>query len=322
MGATTGIEWTDATWNPVGGCRRVSPGCQNCYAERFAWRFAGAGLPFENLVRDTDTGPRWTGRSVLRRGPSGLGWPLRNAPRHCFVASLSDVFLEDMPDEWPVAVWGVMAVCTSWTFQVLTKRPHRARDVLTRTTRAAAIATARRMLTDDHDRRRLDAAEHRAGPSRRAAWPPPNVWLGTSVEDQRRADKRLPDLVATPAALRFVSAEPLLGAVSLSRWLAPRREAPPTWGGPHGIRWVIAGGESGPAARPMHPEHVRALRDECRHVGTAFFFKQWGAWAPVPLEVEGSRTVTCPHYGPAIVAPWDASRFGRLLDGAVWSEKP
>lgn len=317
MAATTGIEWTQATWNPIGGCRRVSPGCQNCYAERLAWRFSGEGLPFEGLVKNTSMGPRWSGRVVLRR--RALGWPLTLGPRECFVASMSDVFLEAVPEEYTQAIWGVMAVLPFWTFQVLTKRPERARELLLRTTRAAALAAASRMLEGPADRRRLHRAQ---GLAATRHWPPLNVHLGTSVEDQDRADERLPELIQAPAALRWVSAEPLLGAVKLGRYLAPRREAPARLGAPHGVRWVVAGGESGPGARPMHPDWPRSLRDECTAVGTAFFFKQWGAWAPTPFESEDARPIICPHYGHALVVPWNPDLVGRLLDGVLWSEKP
>jgi protein gp37 len=317
MGATTGIEWTDSTWNPIAGCRRVSPGCQNCYAERFSWRFAGEGLPWEGLVRETNQGPRWTGKVVLR--PASLAWPLKNTPRSCFVASLSDVFQDELDPEISQALWGVMAALPQWTFQALTKRPARARDVLSRTTRAAALAAAARLLEGPRDRARLQRADHAAASK---SWPPANVWLGTSVEDQERADQRLPDLVSAPAALRFVSVEPLLGPVSLSRWLAPRRDVTAALGAPHGVRWVIVGGESGPGARPMHPEWARAVRDQCRQVGTAFFFKQWGAWSPSGFEVPGSRLVECRHHGSALMAPWNPELVGRLLDGVLWSEKP
>lgn len=321
MGAKTGIEWTDATWNPIAGCRRVSPGCQHCYAERFAWRFAGGAMPFEGLVRETNTGPRWTGKLILRKGPSGLVWPLTTSPRFCFCASLSDVFQEGLPEEWILAVLGVMAVLPRWTFQVLTKRPDRAREILSRARRAEVIAAATRQL-EGRDRDRLRRAAHACGPTRRGAWPLPNVWLGCSVEDQQRADKRLPDLVAAPAALRFVSAEPLLGAVSLAPWLAPSREVPARLGDRHGVRWVIAGGESGPEARPMHPAWARKLRDDCQLVGTAFFFKQWGAWAPVMVEADGSIQVDCPHYGRQRMMPHRDELVGRLLDGVLWSERP
>jgi protein gp37 len=317
MGATTGIEWTDSTWNPVAGCRRVSPGCQNCYAERFAWRFSGEGLPFEGLVRESDIGPRWTGKAILR--PKALAWPLRVAPRHCFVASLSDVFQDNLPEECSLAVWGIMAALPRWTFQALTKRPARARDILGRSTRNDALAAAARLLEGPRERAMLMRADHQVAVK---LWPPANVWLGTSVEDQARAEQRLPDLIAAPAALRFVSAEPLLGPVSLSRWLAPAHETPARHGAPHGVRWVIVGGESGPDARPMHPAHARHLRDECKATDTAFFFKQWGAWSPTEREVPGSKLIECRYHGAARIMPHNPELVGRLIDGQVWSGRP
>lgn len=313
----TATGWAAAPWNPTGGCRRVSPGCANCYAEQLAARFAGEGQAFEGLVHGTNTGPRWTGRMVIRR--ERLAWPLHQAPQVCLVGSLSDVFEDSLPDELPLAVWGVMAALPAWTFQVVTKRTRRARALLERAKRSDALAAARALLDGPRERARLSRALGQAG---RLEWPPRNVWLGASVEDQDHANQRLPDLVATPAALRFAVAEPLLGPLSLSRWLAPRRELPASLGAPHGVRWVVAGGEMGPAARPMHPEHVRALRDECKAVGTAFLFKQWGRFAPTTFEAEGARAVDCEHHGRALVVPWNPEQVGRLLDGRLWNETP
>lgn len=315
--AAAGLEVTGETWNPIAGCRRVSPGCAHCYAERFAWRFSGAGLPFEGVVRETDMGPRWSGRPKLR--PEALGWPLHHTARHAFVASLSDVFQDDLPAEVSLAIYGVMAALPAWTFQLVTKRPRRARELLSAATRAECLAAAARLLDGPADRARLQRADNATAYK---TWPPPNVWLGCSVEDKRRADERLPDLLQAPAALRFVVAEPLLGPVSLSRWLAPRRELPAAIGAPHGVRWVIVAGEVGPDARPMHPAWARHLRDEARLVGTAFYFKAWGAWCPSMLEVPGARTVECEASGRELVQPWRSDLVGRLLDGVLWSERP
>lgn len=304
-------------WNPLAGCRQTSPGCERCYAELWAWRFAGEGLPLEGLVRETDLGPRFTGRAVLR--PEVLAWPLGRPPQVAAVCTLGDPFLEAMQEGWVLALWGVMAALPRWQFHVSTKRPARARELLSRATRAACLASAAEHLPGPRERAALQVAEHLA---ENRAWPPANVWLGVSVEDQARADKRVPELVATPAALRFVAAEPLLGPVSLSRWLAPAHELPARMGAPHGIRWVTVAGESGPAARPMHPGHARHLRDECLQVGTAFTFKAWGQWSPAAFEVPGHQVVDCRFHGPALVQPHRAELVGRMLDGHLWDERP
>jgi protein gp37 len=219
------IEWTDASWNPVTGCNKVSPGCKHCYAQTFSERFRGVpGHPFEQGFD-------------LRLWPDRLHLPFRwRAPRRVFVNSMSDLFHEKVPDQFIDYVFATMGNARQHQFQVLTKRPERmARYVLKR------------------------CRVH--GPLERTH---PNVWLGTSVETQRYAARA--GLVATlPAAVRFLSCEPLLGPLDLRGML-----------GPHAINWVIVGGESGPRARPMAAEWVRDIRDQCHQAGVPFFFKQWG----------------------------------------------
>jgi protein gp37 len=214
------IEWTDATWNPVRGCDKVSPGCKHCYAEVFAERWRGVpGHPFEQGFD-------------LRLVPEALSKPLGwRAPRRIFVNSMSDLFHEDIPDDYIGKVFDVMASCPQHQFQLLTKR-------------------AARMFewVNDNFHPHL-----------------PNVWVGVSVENQKYADERIPYLMGTPAAVRFLSIEPLLGPVLLGEAWDPAR-----------INWVIVGGESGAGAREMKAEWVRSLRDECVAAGVAFFFKQWG----------------------------------------------
>lgn len=213
------IEWTDASWNPVRGCTRISPGCARCYAETFAERFRGVpGHPYEQGFD-------------LRLVPEKLAEPLRwRNPRRIFVNSMSDLFHADVSDEYIGAVVRVMQAANWHTYQVLTKRSERMRDLL-----AGPLAVA---------------AEQ------------PHVWWGVSVENRRHGLPRIDHLRAAPAAVRFLSVEPLLedlGVVDL-----------------RGIAWVIVGGESGHGARPMHPDWVRSLRDQCAAAGVPFFFKQWG----------------------------------------------
>lgn len=209
----TKIEWTEATWNPVRGCTKVSPGCKYCYAERFAERFRGVkGHPYEAGFD-------------LRLVPKMLSQPLRwRTPRLVFTNSMSDLFHEKVPEPFIRKVFSVMQQAEQHTFQVLTKR-------------------AERLVT--------------LAPS--LPWPR-NVWQGVSIESQRYA-RRVDLLRQVPAAVRFLSVEPMLGPVDIDLT---------------GIHWVIVGGESGPKARPVERPWVRALRDQCRRTRVPFFFKQWG----------------------------------------------
>lgn len=224
MASTSHIEWTQMTWNPVRGCTRVSEGCRNCYAERLATRFAGPGQAYENLSIMTPSGPRWTNQ--VRLVPEVLNQPLRwRQPRLIFVNSMSDLFHPDVPLEFIQRIFSVMARCPQHTFQVLTKRSERLRE----------------LAADLH-------------------WPS-NIWMGVSVEDARVVH-RIYDLQDIPAAVRFLSIEPLIG---------PIHSLPLD-----GVHWVIVGGESGPGARPMQPEWVETIYDQCQVAAVAFFFKQWG----------------------------------------------
>jgi protein gp37 len=256
------IEWTEATWNPTTGCDRISPGCDHCYALTLAGRLKEMGQP--RYQRDGD--PRTSGPGFgLTLHEDKLGEPLRwRKPRTVFVNSMSDLFHKDVPYEFIREVFNTMRMCDggliaatgrrspTHTFQVLTKRPKRMRR----------LAESRALGYDPGN-------------------PPPNVWLGTSIESDTytwRADH----LRATPAAVRFISAEPLLGPL-------PSLDLT-------GIDWLIVGGESGAGHRPMNPEWVRDLRDCALNAGTAFFFKQWGGIRP--------------------------KSGGRTLDGRTWDEMP
>lgn len=241
MGDRSAIEWTDATWNPVTGCSKVSPGCAHCYAETLSLRFGW-------------TPERWTPDNAavnVQLRPERLDQPRRwRQPRMVFVNSMSDLFHELVPFEYVDRVFAVMAATPRHTYQILTKRPERMQKY------------ARRWIR-----------MHRE--------PLPNVWLGTSIENDRwtaRADL----LRETPAAVRFISAEPLLGPLDSLNLT--------------GIDWIIVGGESGPRHRPMDPAWPRALRDLANDAAVAFFFKQWGGRTP--------------------------QSGGRLLDGRTWDEYP
>lgn len=333
MNANTTIEWTDVTWNPLRGCSKVSEGCRNCYAEKMAARFSGPGQPFEGTITDG----RWNGQ--IRLVSEALDQPLHwRKPRRIFVNSMSDLFHPNVPESYIGSIWDVMARTPQHTYQILTKRPERMLEILSE------------WAADGWYWRRDDGLW--CGP---LEGPLPNVWLGVSVENQRAADERIPMLLQTPAAVRFLSCEPLLGPVDLTR-IAPmdseNREgaiagdalAGGLWEkkghaerwhqiqkGP-AIDWIVVGGESGPNARPMHPEWVRSIRDQCQAAGVPFFFKQWGEWIPasqaLTRQLEIGHTVSFRAENNRRVL--DEETFfrvgkkaaGRLLDGRTWDEFP
>lgn len=274
MGSSTGIAWTDCTWNPVRGCSRISEGCRNCYAERIAARMAtNPKVPgMAGFAEMTQAGPNWTGRVELV--PSKLEEPLRwRRPRRVFVNSMSDLFHEGMSDRDIGAVFGVMAACPHLTFQILTKRADR---MLSWMTEASARVPHRWWM--EESLRSLAWSEKdlsRLVPER--PWPLPNVWLGVSAEGQETLRKRAWQLLKTPSAVRFVSLEPLLEKVDLDR---PELLCG-TWrrGATIGtyLDWVIVGGESGPGARPFDVSWARVVVEQCRRSLTPVFVKQLGA---------------------------------------------
>jgi protein gp37 len=283
----TSIEWTDETWNPSRGCRRVSAGCERCYAELQANRFKGEGQPYEGLVELTKNGVRWTGKS--RFAVDALDKPLRwKLPRMVFVDSMSDLFYENFTDEEIAAVFGVMAACPQHTFQVLTKRPERMRAWFQWVSsgygmnmRPQELITMKAAgLIDYRPGKNVDA-DRNVDPlldNHRRVWPLPNVWIGVSVENQHYANERIPELMKTPAAIRFVSYEPALGPVVFQdTWMrtdwwsnAPVNVAP-------GLDWIIVGGESGAGARPFDLEWARSVIAQCKEARIACFFKQAGS---------------------------------------------
>jgi protein gp37 len=300
MADGSAIEWTDATWNPVRGCTRISAGCGGpnrqggCYAEKIAARFSGPGQPFDGFAERTTQGGRWTGKMALV--DDMLTLPLRwKKPRRIFVNSMSDLFHENLPDEAIDKVFTVMALAPQHTFQVLTKRAARMREWF-----GSSPVTRISKVNGGHV----------------FQWPLRNVWLGVSTEDQATADERIPHLYHTPAAKRFISAEPLLGPIDLME-VIPN---PIIWNPVHGIErsldWVIAGGESGPRARPAHPDWLRTLRDQCASAVVPFFFKQWGEWGPV----DPTRKADChaigndgTHYRMSDLAWPDGARRGEAI---------
>jgi protein gp37 len=364
------IEWTDATWNPTRGCTKVSAGCKNCYAETFAERWRGIpGHPYEQGFD-------------LRLVPDKLSDPLSwKKPRRIFVNSMSDLFHEGVPFEYIDCVFAVMNATAyqlplpsdlrkvqRWhTYQILTKRPERMAEYL--------ASRMQRYSGDDNPifiagRGKDGVLRGWGGELMNAGaclmWPMPNVWLGTSVENQETADQRIPELLKVPAAVRFLSCEPLLGPIRLPLFTDTGEDMPEderrqcglpatiiqSYGAPPGSRidWVIAGGESGPNARSMHPDWVRSLRDQCTAAGVPFFFKQWGAWTEAYrfnshhhwVNKASTHTVKQPRiylgrngrdckigadftpevFPVSLMGRVTKSAAGRELDGRTWDEYP
>lgn len=274
----TKIQWTDRTWNFVRGCARVSPGCENCYAERTAYRFNGKGQPYEGLTVLGKRGPRWSGEA--RFVTDALWQPLKwRDPAKIFCNSMSDVFHEDVTDEQIAAACGVMAACPQHTFQLLTKRADRMCELMNRLTRQDVLMAALDLERETHAKGDAGPLHVKQCADPDGPWPLPNIWLGVSCEDQQRADERIPLLLQTPAAVRFVSAEPLLGPVTFDpNTLGCVGHLASTFGNPL-INWVIVGGESGPGARPCNIDWVRSIATQCNDAGTACFVKQLGRFS-------------------------------------------
>ncbi len=282
MSAESKIEWTDATWNPVRGCTKISPGCAHCYAETFAERFRGVkGHPYEQGFD-------------LRLAPDKLDVPLHwKKPRMIFV-NMSDLFHEGVPDEFIDKVFAVMALCPQHTFQVLTKCAERMQRYVTSVGQASKsplqAARGSALAQWVHEVLGNSSVAQLVAVSEEGWWEwlkMPNVWLGVSVENQKYADERIPHLLKTPAAVRFLSCEPLLGAVDLDKWIWGNRCSDPqcgdsTWDhacelGEQLLHWVIVGGESGPGSRPCDIGWIRSIIAQCKAAGVPCFVKQLGS---------------------------------------------
>jgi protein gp37 len=284
MSDGSAIQWTDATWNPTTGCTKVSPGCAHCYIDTTP-PFRIAGRKFVNGATD------------LQLHEYRLDQPLHwQKPRRVFVNSLSDLFHQEMPEAFLDRVFAVMALTPAHTYQVLTKRHQRMHEYLSLPDRRERIGE--RIFRDTGG-----SLAQRSAATKNAmkVWPLPNVWLGVSVENQRFADQRIPVLLQTPAAIRFISAEPLLGPVSF-RWLRAWPSSPlgaalkpnsivtNELDGLRNLDWVIVGGESGPMARPFDVAWARAIVKQCKSARVACFVKQLGAciaWPPAEGILEG-----------------------------------
>lgn len=332
--ADTKIEWAEKVWNPVVGCTIHSPGCKNCYAMRMAARLEamsikpdGSGnvalMHYEGTTESSRRGAVWTGKIGIAPDEAFTAPLRRKKPTDYFVNSMSDLFHKDVPDHVIDRVFAAMALCPQHTFKVLTKRSDRMRAYM-----------AERLGADwsDYILPHVLAFMEQGfgGPDHGISWPLPNVWLGVSVEDQTRANERIPDLLDTPAAVRFLSCEPLLGPVELGALPWPGKvcdceDHGPTFDALNGsiycegccegpesvssqIDWIIAGGESGPGARPMYPDWARSLRDQCNAAGVPLHFKQWGEWAP-------SENCTIDCTAEALIYDATAKEWRKSIDG-------
>lgn len=367
MADGTPIEWTDATWNPITGCSVHSAGCKRCYAMLLAGTRLQHHPSRAGLTVETKAGPVWTGE--VRFNEQWLTEPLRwTKPRRIFVVAHGDLFHEAVPDEWIDRVFAVMALCPQHQFQVLTKRAARMRDYFLKALTSGHLLGGRLQRIQDAAYRLMATMgggwdEARGSAARSAVIAAlkriddrtnagfANVWLGVSVEDQRAADERIPHLLATPAAIRWISAEPLLGPIDLNsslggtRWIGGQRGcagSPERSGAMHhgsgspdcprhlhhhhddrcqpGLDWVVGGGENGD--RPSHPQWFRDMRDQCAAAGVPFLFKQWGSFLPDNQESKahpyGSQFGKTPAGKFADgLAYWAVGKkaAGRLLDG-------
>jgi protein gp37 len=308
MADTTKIEWTDATWNPITGCTVLTPGCTNCYAMRLAGTRLRNHPSRRGLTTMTKAGPVWNGK--VRLNDFWLDQPLKwKRPRMIFTCAHGDLFHESISYEWIDKVLAVMALTPHHTFQVLTKRAERMRDYCSgfaNVGRGFDIVDQERSIVggDEAYFRRQKRSD---GEATGFTWPSRNVWLGVSCERQKEAEERIPFLLQTPAAIRFISAEPLLGPIHLRLQTSSPSDAgvyrtvdaltgKRGHGGPCGwtpavdrpsanLDWVIVGGESGPGFRPMQELWASDIVEECTDAGIAVFVKQMAGKAPIPPDL-------------------------------------
>lgn len=343
MSENSKIEWTDSTWNFLVGCDKVSAGCRGCYAIQTSWIRQHNPLmkeKFEGVVEKTRGGQlNWTGRVNISQ--SALMIPLKKKkPTKYFVNSLSDLFHDNVPFQVIDMAFAVMAIAMQHTFQILTKRPKRMLEYFSRPDLQDCIAS---VIADLGQHPNLyDTAAVASQSLFEDGLPLLNVHIGVSCEDQKTADERIPLLLQVPAAVRFLSCEPLLGPIDLKlfegaviEWKL--KQLAEGKGPSRAIDWVIVGGESGPHARPMHPDWARSLRDQCQAAGVAFHFKQYGEWLPVdqPWKQDDPKRLAKNErwhnleggqgfHGDEV---WRMRKVGkkaagRLLDGRTWDEFP
>lgn len=337
MADKTNIDWADSTFNPFIGCTKVSPACDHCYAERDTKRFGrvqwGAGQPRVRTSAGNWKKPlQWDKKRFMECGSCGwrgeleaelCGCPscnsignLNDARRRVFCASLADVFDNEVDPAWRRDLFNLIVSTPALDWMILTKRIGNAARMIEET-----LPENMKALPQDHP----------------LAWPWPNVWIGATICNQKEADRDIPKLLEVPAAVRFLSIEPMLGPVDLQPWLENGHPSDadiqhPTHGmhylryGTPQIDWVIVGGESGPEARPMHPDWARSLRDQCAAVGVPLLFKQWGEWAPEKDIADDGSPFADSFRRNAEIHLFDGGervyrvgkkRAGRLLDGTL-----
>lgn len=276
MAKNSSIEWTHHTFNPWWGCTKVSPACDHCYAETWAKRL-GKAVWGKNAPRRFFSDKHWN--DPIRWDAEATAEGER---RRVFCASMADVF-EGRPDltPWRKKLWGLIEETPMLDWLLLTKRPQNIEKMVPWS----------------------------------AHWPE-NIWLGTTVENQKVADARLPHLLQHRAKVRFLSCEPLLGQINLGSWIKANKTK-----NLHGIDWIIAGGESGPSARPMSPDWARSLRDQAAMIEVAFHFKQWGHWVPSEIITDEKKRAVIKMDG--IDMAWlSKQQAGRELDGETWDGFP
>jgi protein gp37 len=309
---STKIEWCEETWNPIIGCTKVSPGCDNCYAEKMAYRLAAMGI--KNAVPEgigryvrVIKGRKWDGTTDFDNVAilKPLSW---RKPKTIFVCSMGDLFHAEVPFAWVDKVMAIAALSPRHTFILLTKRPARMKDYFNKKknklVQAWEDASYDMGLSDNHED--VDAPPCYIFNRAESEWPLKNVWIGVTAENQEQAEKRIPILYTIPAVKRFISVEPMLSHIDLAL--------------NYDIDWVICGGESGPRARPMHPDWVRSLRDQCQAADTPFFFKQWGEWYPDKKGIY--RNSQSMIFGDTVVHRVGKKAAGSTIDGKQFKEYP
>lgn len=375
MGKNSKIEWTDHTFNPWEGCTKVSPGCQNCYAEARNHRFGldnwGPGKKRRRTSAANWKLPlRWNNeaakaheRSVIDICEIGGGAAMPPRRPRVFCASLADWLDDEVPIAWLADLLNLIHDTPNLDWLLLTKRPENFFKRIRQVRAMAMLYLTYKYGADDNllighpdfeflrnqigseSKEEIEAKKQQWGgiSGMLCGWtysdvtnepdqPPANVWIGTTVEDQERADQRIPELLKIPAKVRFLSCEPLLGPVDLSLWL-PDQDADQDTTAFHSfhhpedsLHWIIAGGESGPRARPSNPDWFRSLRDQCQAAGVPFFFKQWGEW--LPMSQDSDPMAKASHASRELLHGGIETRLigkkaaGRVLDGRTWDQFP
>jgi len=325
------IEWTDKTWNPVIGCSKISEGCENCYAEKMAFRLTNMLKNTKNHISNEintsciayssiiENG-KWNGKTALRKDK--LQEPSKwKKPCKIFVCDMGDLFHESVPFQWIDKIFTVCACNPHHIFQLLTKRPERALKYFN-------------WKEPDWANEGMREDDGVKIPFKDWKWPLDNVWIGVTVENQEQSEIRIPLLSKIPVRIKYISCEPLLGPIDLSEIIYEGQKIYPL----KFINWVIAGGESGPGSRPMHPDWVRSLQDQCEATNIPFFFKQWGEYRPfekmskpnfyidsatnkINFIVDG-KWLDYPLITNCMFLKIGKKKAGRLLDGIIYNEFP